>query len=152
MFFNESVSKNSTSSILSTFTNYDFMGCEKKCPVLDECINYLQSLISRDATNENKFDGNFQRFIFSLQTQKKINIINGEKIGIKDTDGEPLLLDDIMNDTPIELSKNNCGVLIPHDELLLRIKYKYFVHLSITEILESETFIGKLLNNVNIER
>ena len=149
MFFNEAVSKNSTSNILSTFTDYDFMGCEKKCPVVDECINYLQSLISRDATSESKFDGNFQRFIFSLQNQEKINIISGEKIGIKDNNGEVLLLDDIMNDTPIELSKNNCGVLIPHDDLLLRLKYKYFVHLSIPELLESETFIGKLLENVD---
>tara|TARA_Y100000816_G_scaffold292305_1_gene286907 strand:+ start:7192 stop:8193 length:1002 start_codon:yes stop_codon:yes gene_type:complete len=151
MFFNETLSRNSTSDILTTFTGYDFMGCDKKCPIIDECITYLQSLISRDATSESKFDGNFQRFIFSLQKQEKINIITGEKIGIKDSNGDAILIDDIMNDTPIEMSKNNYGLLIPHDELLIRMKYKYFVHLSIPEILESETFIGKFLRDENVE-
>ena len=94
---------------------------------------------------------NFQRFIFSLQKQEKINIITGEKIGIKDSNGDAILIDDIMNDTPIEMSKNNYGLLIPHDELLIRMKYKYFVHLSIPEILESETFIGKFLRDENVE-
>ena len=40
----------------------------------------------------------------------------------------PEVLDDIMNDTPIQLSNGAYGVLIPHDELLVRLKYKYFVY------------------------
>ena len=151
MFFSENISHNSTSSLVNTFPNSEFMGCEKKCEQLEKCIHYLQSLISKDATSESKFDGNFHRFIYGLHQQESINIIPAEQIGVKDANDNPILLDDMLNDTPIELSKNKYGILIPHDELLIRIKYKYFVYLSIPEILESETFIGKYINDLNID-
>lgn len=149
MFFCENVSRNSTSSIVTTFSSSQFMGCEKKCAALDDCVEYLQSLISRDATAESRFDGNFDRYIFGLQQSGRVNVIPGEHIGIKDASGEPVLIDHIMNDTPIELTDGTCGILIPHDEVLSRIKYKYFAYLSVPEILESESFIGKFLRDLN---
>ncbi len=151
MFFSESVSRDSTSSIVNSFTSSDFFGCDKNCPVLQDCISYLQSLISRDYTAESKFDGNFNRYIYSLRHDKKVNIIPGSSIGTLDENNENIILDDIMNDTPIKLSHGAYGVLIPHDELLVRLKYKYFVYLSIPEILESESFICKYISNLNIE-
>ena len=72
-------------------------------------------------------------------------------IGTLDENNENIILDDIMNDTPIKLSHSAYGVLIPHDELLVRLKYKYFVYLSIPEILDSESFIGKYISKLNIE-
>jgi len=147
MFFGEDVSRNSTSSIVNMFPNTQFMGCNKNCKTVDLCINYIQSLISRDSTAESRFDGNFERFIFNLKENNQANIIDGSIIGTKDSNNDPIILDQLFNDTPIELSPNATGVLIPHDELLRRIKYKYFVYLSIPEILDSETFIGKYINN-----
>jgi len=151
MFFSESVSRDSTSSIVNSFTSSDLFGCDKKCPVIQECISYLQSLISRDSTAESKFDGNFNRYIYSLKHSNKVNIIPGTNIGTLDENNENIILDDIMNDTPVKLYHGTYGVLIPHDELLVRLKYKYFVYLSIPEILESESFIGKYISNLNIE-
>ncbi len=150
MFFCEDVSRNSTSNIVNMFPSTEFMGCNRKCKTVDSCINYLQSLISRDSTAESKFDGNFNRYIFSLKEKNEVNIIPGDVIGTKDTNDDPIIIDQLFNDTPIELSRGTLGVLIPHDELLIRIKYKYFVYLSIPEILDSETFIGKyILNSID---
>ena len=59
----------------------------------------------------------------------KVNIIPAENIGGVDVEGNTIILDDIMNETPIELSNNAYGVRIPHDELLARHKYKYFAYI-----------------------
>jgi len=151
MFFGEDVSRNSTSNLVNTFPSTNFMGCNRNCKTVDQCINYIQSLISRDSTAESRFDGNFERFIFGLKEKNQVNIIDGSTIGTKDSNNNPIILDQLFNDTPIELSHQANGVLIPHDELLRRIKYKYFVYLSIPDILDSETFIGKYINNLHTD-
>ena len=151
MFFCEDVAKTSACDFVTMFPSSQFMGCEKSCPQLDQCMEYLQSLISRDSTAESRFDGNFDRFIYSLYLNKSVNVLPGTIIGAQDEHNEPILIDHLMNDSEIELSKNNYGIIIPHDDLLIRLKYKYFVYLSIPEILESDTFIGKYINNMNLD-
>lgn len=150
MFCNENISRNSTSSLVTSFCDDNIIGAKRNSPVLQECIQYIQNIISKDATQESKFEGKFSRFLFELSKNKKINIISGSKIGVKDDNDNPIIIDDIMQDTPLSLSHNNYGLYVPHDELLSRRKYNYFVYLSIPEILEGSTFLSKFINSQNI--
>ena len=66
-------------------------------------------------------------------------------IGTKKIDGNPILVDELVGSTNIELHANAVGLYVPWNELIERTSVQWFVRMSPQQVLESNTIIGKLL-------
>ena len=133
--------------------NYKMMGCVKHSPIMKELVLYLERLNSKDFTNEQDFVGDINRWLYSkiveVDLDKKMNIIDGGLIGIKNREGQPVLLDDLLESSYIDFVDELQGIYIPDDEILKRTKYEWFARLGPKEIYDSNIILGKymLLSN-----
>lgn len=135
---------------------YKIMGCAKHSPIMKDLMLYLERLNSRDYTSEPEFVGHINRWLFERTVRtdpaSRMNIIDGSIIGIKNKEGKPVLVDDLLEASYIEFSQSLMGIHIPDEEILGRTKYAWFARLSPKEIYESTTILGKhmlLSNEIN---
>ena len=93
--------------------------------------------------------GNVNRWLYQKSTLGKINLLDAGKIGCKDVNNKPILVDDLMSTTYLKLCRDVCGIYIPADEILRRTKYEWFARLSPKQVLECDAVICKhiLLSN-----
>jgi hypothetical protein len=122
------------------------MGSPKKNTQLEEIIDHLVKDCSKGhITHEKEFVSAKNNFLRNLIHNEKINLIDGHIIGIKSYMGEPILLDDLMEDKFLDISDGCCGIYIPRDELLERTKHQWFAYLSKQEIMKANIAIVKYL-------
>ena len=124
-----------------------FMGVEKKeNSTIQEIINIVKkSCDDPHKTCEDEFTGNLNTYLLLLIKLNKIILIGGEIIGIKTASNEKILLDNLMEEEEIELHLKCCGIYIPNDEILKRIKYQWFALLSSEEIMKSNSILCRYL-------
>lgn len=149
VFVAEMVSKNITSSSIAYAPNSKIMGCRKNSEMMRKYIEYLEVLISKDYTEEMDFEGKISKWFFNQVSKGDINIIKPELFGAKKVDDSPVILDNLMSDTNMELSKESFGLYIPADDLIKRRNFGWFVRMSPTQVLESNTQIAKYLLAMN---
>ena len=149
VFIAEMVSKSVVSSSLAFAPCSKIMGCRKESDVMRKYIEYLEVLVSKDYTNEMEFEGKVSKWFFNNVSSGAVNIIKAELIGAKKQDDSPVILDNLMSDTNIELSKESFGLYIPSAELIQRRQYGWFVRMSPSQVLESNTQIAKYLLAMN---
>jgi hypothetical protein len=151
LFVSENISRNSTSEYVNFFPSLDIIGCEKNNKILNDSINYIQSLISRDFTDESTYDGNIERWFNKHYMNNDIDVIDGTKLGIKTVDEECIYIDHLIQTSSLNISKNSYGIMVPSEELLKRTNFQWFLKLNHTEVLNSNTNIGKALKNILID-
>jgi hypothetical protein len=149
IFVAEMMSKSVVSSSMAFAPCPKIMGCRKENEIMRKYIEYLEVLISKDYTNEMDFEGNISKWFFNQVSSGTINIIKPELIGAKKMDDSPVILDNMMSDTNMELSKESFGLYIPCEELIKRRHYGWFVRMSPSQVLESNTQIAKYLLAMN---
>ena len=149
IFVAEMLSKSVVSSSLAFAPCSKIMGCRKDNEVMIKYIEYLEVLVSKDYTNEMDFEGNISKWFFNQVSSGAINIIKPELIGAKKMDDSPVILDNMMSDTNMELSNESFGLYIPSAELIKRRHYGWFVRMSPSQVLESNTQIAKYLLAMN---
>jgi len=149
VFIAEIVSKNITSSSIAFAPCSKIMGCKKDNEVMKKYIEYLEILVSKDYTDDMGFDGKISKWFHNHVSSGEINIIKAELVGAKKADDSAVLLDNLMSDTSMELSSESFGLYIPSDELIKRRHYGWFVRMSPTQVLESNTQIAKYLLAMN---
>lgn len=145
MFVGEFIDRDITSSQIPFFPNSKLMGSVKNCPVMAEYIQYMEKINSTDFTEESKFTGGSNRWFYEKLIQKKLNIVSSEELGMSDSNGKIINIETLLGDSFINFSNKTVGIYIPEDELLKRIKYKWFLSLSTNDVLESNTNVGKYL-------
>ena len=149
IFVAEMVSKSVISSSMAFAPSCKIMGCRKDNEIMRKYIEYLEVLVSKDYTNEMDFEGNISKWFFNQVSSGAVNIIKPELIGAKKMDDSPVILDNMMSDTNMELSKESFGLYIPSAELIKRRHYGWFVRMSPSQVLESNTQIAKYLLAMN---
>lgn len=149
MFVVESINRSVSMSdaVRSCFApSVYFMGSPKNNSQLEEIIDHLIKECSKGhITHEKEFVSAKNNFLRNLIHNEKINLIDGHIIGIKSYRGEPILLDDLMEDKFLDISDDCCGIYIPRDELLERTKHQWFVYLSKKEIMNTNIAIVRYL-------
>ena len=162
-----SVSSISSESQYSPSTK--MIGCRKNDPLMKEYTDYLEQLVSTDYTNDMDFTGEPSRWWIKKLVNKpanncallddnqvaqketlpvskyKASIIPAEELGAKTTTNMPVLIEELLGDVDIRLSPTSAGIYIPDQEILKRTKYQWFARLSPTQVLESNTLIGKYI-------
>jgi hypothetical protein len=58
--------------------------------------------------------------------------------------GDVIVVEELLGQSKVNLNKECYGVMIPSDEILKRTSYNWFVRMSPKQVVESNTFIGKM--------
>jgi len=123
-----------------------FMGAEKNNATILELIEYLkQRNKSPHFSSEVDFLGDTSEWCFAKINAGKMNLIGGEKIGVKSDKRKTILLEDLMEEGFLDLKADTMGIYIPADEILVRPKYQWFAVLPSEQILKSNMIISKYL-------
>lgn len=117
------------------------MIANKNCNILNEYIEYLEHLISKDNTHESIFLKSIGYYLNKNIAENKINLIPAEYIGVRDTNKNKITLDHLFDNEKVELHNNCYGIYINSCELLKRKKYNWFCYLSLEEILNVNNYI-----------
>jgi hypothetical protein len=123
-----------------------FMGAVKNDPVILELVEYLkQRNVSPHFSAEVDFVGDTSNWCFDRLNEGKLNLIGGERIGIKTEKRKTILLEDLMEEGFLDLRKDTVGIYIPADEILTRPKYQWFAVLPSEQVLKTNSIIAKYL-------
>ena len=145
MFICETVNQNVTPTDCSFYPSMHFFGAPKENMMVSQLINFMERVISTDYTAESIFLGKFNQWCEDKAEIGEINKVDGCLIGTKNTEGEQIILDDLMSNNYLKICHNTFGILIPCDELLKRRKFGWFIRSSAKQVLESDTIIGNYL-------
>jgi len=111
-----------------------FMGCKKKNPTMKRFIAYQEQLY-KERTEQSDFIGNIQLWLY----RERVGV-DGKNIGIKKTDGSPVLIDELLGTSPICLP-DHYGIYIPQEEILRRPKYSWFARMSVQQLRDSNFYL-----------
>jgi len=145
MFVGELLNRTKSSDTYNVYPNTKIMGCIKKCEKMREYINYLENNISTDYTSQSVFNGDNANWITTEVEKGHINIIRAEMLGVIDANNKLVTIDRLLNNTFISLSKNAIGVYVSEEEILNRTCYQWFARMNAPQVLNSNTFLGKIL-------
>jgi hypothetical protein len=130
-----------------------FMGAKRDDPTIYELVEYLKSRnISLHSSHERTFFGDSSQWCLSAIRNQKMNLIGGERIGIKTKDRKQILLEDLMEEKDLDLSPDCCGVYIPADEVLIRTKYQWLAFISKQELLKSDIAISRYIGMTMVDK
>lgn len=128
--------------------NY-FMGCKKNNPHMLEYIKYYETMLSQDYSSESHFKDLPNKFLSNMVNDKKISLIEGKMIGIKDINNDLVKINNLFETKYIEFEDEFYGINIPDKEISKRTNYNWFLKISIQDLLESEMIISKYMLTSN---
>ena len=122
-----------------------FMGASKEDPVVEEMIQVLQNVEQKQHfQNETEFSYTVEQWCQTKVDEGNIQLIDGSLIGVKDSIGKPILLEDLMEEDFLKIDLSVLqGVYINSCELLRRPKYQYFAILPVEELLKTNAVMTK---------
>lgn len=141
-FIFENINDNSSSKTLPFFPSTFFMGCKKNCNVIKNSILHVQNLMANDHTQETEFKGYINKWFYEKYNRGDINLLCGSKIGIKNKDNEPILIDDLLNFSNIKFYDDIYGIYVNHEHLLKRTNYQWFAKLTPNEAINANTILS----------
>lgn len=145
MFVGELLNRSSSSENKLYSPSTQFMGCNKNCKVMKDYIKYLEDINSHDYTDESNFSGYYNIWCTEKIMSGDVTLITADKLGVKDCLGNPITLERLIGNSFIDVCKTAYGLYIPQDEILKRTGVQWFARLSVKQVLESDTNIGKYL-------
>ena len=123
-----------------------FMGAKKNDETIKELVEYLKSRnMNPHFTEEVDFNGDSSHWLNSAVKNEKMNLVDGRSIGVKTAGGKPILLDNLMEEDYLDLAIHTYGIYIPADEILKRIKYKWFAMVPSDEVFNTNAIVAKYL-------
>jgi len=126
-------------SYLPTYPTQLLMGSNKHNNELIQYIHHYEERIKNDFGEESLHFSNYLK-------SHNVECLDGKIIGVKDKHGQPIMLEDLMENKKIHLHSNHVGVYIPHNELIKRTKYNWFCALDAKEVLECNIFISHYMS------
>ena len=126
-----------------------FMGCKKQNPHMLEYVKYLETLISNDYSSESDFKDLDNKYLSNMVNDKKITLIDGRMIGIKDINNNEVSLSNLFETKFIEFEEESYGIYIPDKEISKRTNYNWFLKISVDDLLESDIIIAKYMLTAN---
>ena len=150
MFVSEFLNNTSSASNLSDSLNNflpssKLMGCNPGNNEMKDYIKFLEQQNSTDFVAESDFLGKTNNWLNRAVIDDKINNINGFYIGTKKSSGSPVLVDDLLGSSFLDLHSDAIGLYIPWDELIMKTALQWFTKMSPEQVLKSNTVIGKHL-------
>ena len=124
--------------------NIQFIGGKKMNQTIKNIMVYLEGLHRDDYYSLLGFYKLTSEYIKTIIDKKEINIMNGSKIGIKTSDNKGIHVNHLVEDSDVQLAPDALGLYIPQNDLEERTQYNWITYISINDLIESKTFIGRL--------
>jgi hypothetical protein len=122
------------------------MGAPKNDPIMKEFIEYLKQVnLNPHFSSEMDFLGVSSQWCMETINKGQMNLIMGQRIGVKTQDRKTVLLEDLMEENFLNLSSDCVAVYIPREEILSRPKYQWFAAMNGEEILKANMIVAKYL-------
>jgi len=138
--------KGSTAEMLRMIPMTSIIGCYKGSPCIKDLHQFLERNISNDSTDEWNFLGETNKFIYQQYQKDKLALVSAKMFGMVDKNCELVKIEQLMGNTFIEFDAAQLyGIYIPADEILKRVKYKWFARLSQKQLRECDNMIAKYL-------
>jgi len=123
-----------------------FMGARKEDPCVRDLARFLtQQYQFYHVHQESAFLGETAAWCLKAIQRRQMSLVTGEWLGTKNIKHQRVMLEDMMDDTYLDLDPRCKGLWIPEDEILQRNKYQWFASLSTDEILDSKTALAKYI-------
>ena len=146
MYVGELINRNSSSVSHRFFPSHKLMGCKKESKSMKELIENLEVMISGNHNDVVKFDGIIDRHINKLCMEGKCGLVCGKSLGVKDKENKVILLNQLLNNSPLNLCMCSLTcIVLPDDEILKRHKYNWFARLSHRQVLGGEFQVSKFM-------
>ena len=130
----------------------EIMGASKNDTSILELVEYIKKIISNSHyTNEIDFIGNIQKKCNEMVQAQKMNLVNGNRIGIKSSKGKLITIEDLCEEAYLDLSPEVIGLYIPSTDVLKRTKYNWLAVISVKELLNSNIILSKYLKTSIID-
>ena len=110
---------------------------------LGEFIAFLEK--SNVMTDERRLKGATNQWLSRAIDDGQMELVGGEKIGIRTKSGKAIGLEDIMEEKYLDLAGDCYGVLIPGADVLRRTKYQWFAVMSHEELLGTNIAIVRYM-------
>jgi len=125
------------------------MGAKKNDPVIHEYIEHIKKTnrigaVAHFDTDIELLGVNNQWFIDKLK-MKQLNLIDGQLVGVKTTEGKKILIEELTDEYFLDLNSAAYGIYIPQDEILVRPKFQWFAIMSGEEMLNTKMIIAKYI-------
>jgi len=146
MFVGELVNRGDSSTYSRFSPSHKFMGCKKNSSSMKNLEEYLEILISKDNTDQPNFEASINRHLYGLMNNGKCGVICGKALGTKNKKDKVLLIDNWLEESPIDLCMCSLYcIVLPDDEILSRTKYGWFLRLSKEQVMTANTQISKYM-------
>ena len=122
-----------------------FLGCKKRSSEMKEFSQWLETAISHDYSSEMKFNNTPGKYLNDRVKQRKITMVDGKSIGIKDETNNTVAIEDLFNTKYIQFIDNLIGINVPDKEISLRHSYNWINKVNIQDLLNSDLLISKYL-------
>ena len=145
---NNHVNLSNDKSNLLFIPDVKIMGSPKNNDIIKDFIEYLKEK-NRCHIFSSEFDllGETQYWCLNNIRNQKMNLINGNLIGIKNTFNKPILIDDLLGESFLDLSNDAFGIYIPEDDILKRTKYQWFAVMKSDQLLNTNLIITKYIKS-----
>jgi hypothetical protein len=110
-FVNRTLSANESKFIMQP----NFIGCKQESENMKKYINYLTILNSKDFVAEQDFIGTANLWLENNNIMK----IDGLYIGTKDANGKMVIVDELINNTYLDIHQDSYGLYIPWYDIVL---------------------------------
>jgi len=152
-FVAESVNRTTFNEKSAFVPDLYFFGAERKNDSTYELIEYLTFLMKNGHhSDEIQFTGDIQRWLSIFHEKGYFSLIDGDLIGIKTVKKrQRILIEDLIEERPIDLSTDCYGVFIDQEEILKRTKYQWFAVMTTEEILKSSMCLAKILKKATVD-
>ena len=130
---NEGLNKSLKEYVISN----KYIGSRKNNPLLAEYIKHLKAL---DYSVENT------KFKVDEYLKENAKILCPSFFGNMDVRGKPIYIEQMFQNSHVELRENHIGVYLNLDEVMKRSHYQWFLKMSMEQVLESNTFIGTYMS------
>jgi len=121
------------------------MGANKNDKHIKELIEFIKKINTTHPTNEGDFVGAMSKKCQQMIHENKMDLMGGERTGIKTIKGEQILLDNLMEEAYLDIDNRTMGIYIPADEILQRTNFQWFAVLPSNQILQSKMIISKYI-------
>jgi hypothetical protein len=152
-FISESINRTTFNHQSLFLPDLYFFGAERKTDSINELIEYLTLMISNSHfSDESQFSGFVQKWLLTFHKDGYFNLVDGDLIGVKTfKKRHPILIEDLIEEKPIDFSPDCYGVFIDQEEILKRTKYQWFAVMTTDEILASSMYLAKILKKATVD-
>lgn len=123
-----------------------FMGCKSGDTTMAKYMEHWRTYVGlQHFQSQTEFLGESSSWLLQHIESGEMNLLDGTNVGVKTADRSKIVLENLMEEAPLDLVIGCYGIYVPADEVLKRKKYQWLAYLSEDELLQSSPILVQYL-------